>query len=201
MILVTTAGKVGAEATRLLAERGVPVRLLVRDPEKAKALADAGAKTAVGDLDVPASLDAAMAGVSAVILVSPAIPARELNVLASAARAGVGHIVKATSKASADSPIARRRGQAEIEAGLAASGIPHTLAPANAYLQNVLMLAPVTPQTSSVGSAAGQGRTGMVDARDVAEVAAQIACSPAPHAGQTYWLSGPEPISNYDVAA
>jgi hypothetical protein len=44
MILVTTAGKVGAEATRLLAEREVPVRVLVRDPEKAKALADAGAE-------------------------------------------------------------------------------------------------------------------------------------------------------------
>ena len=62
MILVTTAGKVGAEATRLLAEREIPVRVLVRDPEKAKALADAGAEVAVGDLDVPASLDAAMAG-------------------------------------------------------------------------------------------------------------------------------------------
>jgi uncharacterized protein YbjT (DUF2867 family) len=31
-------------------------------------------------------------------------------------------------------------------------------------------------------------------------VAAEIAASPAPHAGKTYWLTGPEPISNYDVA-
>jgi len=172
----------------------------VRDPEKAKALADAGAKTAVGDLDVPASLDAAMAGVSAVILVSPAIPAQELNVIASAARAGVGHIVKATSKASADSPIARRRGQAEIEAGLAASGLPHTLLRSNAYMQNVLALAPAIAATSGFGSAAGKGRAGMVDTRDVAAVAAGIATAPTLHAGQTYWLSGPEAISNYDVA-
>ena len=93
MILVTTAGKVGAEATRLLAERGTPVRVLVRDPDKAKPLADAGAEIAVGDLAVPATLDAAMAGVTAVILVSPAVPAQELNVVASAARAGVGHVV------------------------------------------------------------------------------------------------------------
>ena len=41
----------------------------------------------------------------------------------------------------------------------------------------------------------------MVDARDVAAVAAEIAASPAPHAGKTYWLTGPELISNYDVAA
>jgi uncharacterized protein YbjT (DUF2867 family) len=129
MILVTTAGKVGAEATRLLRQQDVP--------------------------------------------------AQELNVVASAARAGVAHIVKATSKASADSPIARRHGQAEIEARLAASGIPHTLLRSNAYMQNVLALAPAITATSSFGSAAGRGRTGMVDARDVAAVAAASAVSPA----------------------
>ena len=201
MILVTTAGKVGSETVRLLRERHVPVRVLVRDPTKAAALAEAGAEIAKGDLDVPAAIDDAMTGVSAVVLVSPAVPAQELNVVASAARAGTGHVVKATSKASADSPIARRRWQAEIEAGLAASGIPHTLLRSNAYMQNVLALAPAIAKTSSFGSAAGKGRSGLVDARDVAAVAAEIAASPAAHAGQTYWLTGPGLISNYDVAA
>ena len=201
MILVTTAGKVGSEAVRLLRERDVPVRVLVRDPAKAAALAEAGAEIAKGDLDVPAAIDDAMTGVSAVVLVSPAVPAQELNVVASVGRAGTGHVVKATSKASADSPIARRRWQAEIEAGLAASGIPHTLLRSNAYMQNVLALAPAIAKTSSFGSAAGKGRSGLVDARDVAAVAAEVAASPAAHAGQTYWLTGPGLISNYDVAA
>jgi uncharacterized protein YbjT (DUF2867 family) len=201
VILVTTAGKVGSEAVRLLRERDVPVRVLVRNPAKVTALAEAGAEVARGDLDVPASIDDAMAGVSTVVLVSPAVPAQELNVVASAARAGAGHVVKATSNASADSPIARRRWQAEIEAGLAASGIPHTLLRSNAYMQNVLALAPAIAKTSSFGSAAGKGRSGMVDARDVAAVAAEIAAAPAAHAGQTYWLTGPRLISNYDVAA
>jgi uncharacterized protein YbjT (DUF2867 family) len=201
VILVTTAGKVGSETVRLLRQRDMPVRVLVRDPAKARTLAEAGAEVAIGDLDVPASIDAAMTGIDTVVLVSPAVPAQELNVIGAAAREGAGHVIKATSKASADSPIARRRWQTEIEAGLAASGIPHTLLRSNAYMQNVLMLAPAIAQTSSFGSAAGQGRTGMIDARDVAAAAAQIASSPAEHAGQTYWLSGPEPISNYDVAA
>ena len=201
MILVTTAGKVGAEAVRSLTLREVPVRVLVRDPDKAKALADAGAEIAVGDLDVPASLDAAMADVTTVILVSPAVPAQELNVVASAARARVGHVVKATSKASADSPIARRRWQAEIEAGLAATGLAYTLLRSNAYMQNVLALAPAIARTSSFGSSAGQGLVGMIDARDVGAVAAETAASPARHAGTTYWLTGPELISNYTVAA
>ncbi len=47
LILVTTAGKIGAEASRLLAGRGAPVRVLVRHPEKVTALAQAG-------VDVPA---------------------------------------------------------------------------------------------------------------------------------------------------
>jgi uncharacterized protein YbjT (DUF2867 family) len=201
MILVTTAGKVGSEAVCLLRQQDVPVRVLVRDPARAKALADAGAEIAAGDLAEPASINEAMTGVTTVVLVSPGVPAQELNVVRSAARAGAGHIVKATSKASADSPIARRRWQAEIEAGLAASDLPHTLLRSNAYMQNVLALAPAIAKTSSFGSSAGRGRIGMVDARDVAAVAAAVAAAPTPHAGKTYWLTGPELISNYDVAA
>jgi uncharacterized protein YbjT (DUF2867 family) len=202
MILVTTAGKVGAETARLLREQDLPVRVLVRDPAKAaaKALAAAGAEIARGDLEIPASIDEAMAGVAAVVLVSPAVPGQELNVVASAARAGAGHVVKATSKAAADSPIARRRWQTQIEDGLAASGIPHTLLRSNAYMQNVLALAPAIAATSGFGSAAGKGRAGLVDARDVAAVAALIAASPDGHAGKTYWLTGPGLVSNYDVA-
>ena len=201
MILVTTAGKVGAETARLLAGQREPVRILVRDPVKAEPLAQAGAEVVVGDLGVPATVDAAMKGVSAVVLVSPAIPAEELNVIAGAVRAGVGHVVKITSKSSADSPIARRRDQAEIENGLIASGLGYTLLKNNAYMQNFLMSAPAIAGTSSFGSAAGDGRIGMIDTRDVAAVAAAIAASPAAHVGKTYWPTGPESLSYPDAAA
>jgi uncharacterized protein YbjT (DUF2867 family) len=200
MILITTAGEVGAATATLLAQRGEPVRVLVRDPGKATALAQAGVDVAVGDLDVPATIDAAMRGISAVVLVSPAIPAQELNVVGSAAGAGVGHVVKITSKASADSPIARRRDQTEIENGLIASGLGYTLLRNNAYMQNFLMLAPAIAKAGSFGSSAGDGRVGMVDTRDVAAVAAQIAASPAAHQGKTYWPTGPESLSYADAA-
>jgi len=68
-------------------------------------------------------------------------------------------------------------------------------------MQNVLALAPAIARMSGFGSAAGKGRAGMVDARDVGAVAAEIAASPAPHTGKTYRLTGPELISNYAVAA
>ena len=104
MILVTTAGKVGSETVRLLRQRDMPVRVLVRDPAKARTLAEADAEVAIGDLDVPASIDAAMTGVTTVVLVSPAVPVQELNVIGAAVREGAGHIIKATSKASATHP-------------------------------------------------------------------------------------------------
>jgi uncharacterized protein YbjT (DUF2867 family) len=202
MILVTGAtGKIGSEAVRLLRQQDQPVRAMVRDPDKAAPLAAAGATITRADFDDPASIDQAMAGVDTVILVSPAVPAQELNVIASASRPGVKHVIKVTSKASADSPIARRRGQAEIEAGLAASGLPHTLLRGNAFMQNTLALAPAIKKTGGFGSSAGSGRVGMVDARDVAAVAAEIATAPGEHAGRTYWLTGPALISFADVAA
>ncbi|WP_213005818.1 NAD(P)H-binding protein [Paractinoplanes toevensis] len=101
---MTTAGKVGAEAARSLAQHETPARVLVRDPRKAAAPAQAGVDVVIGDLDDRDTVDAAMRDVSAVILVSPAIPAQEITVIDSAVAAGVSHVVKVTSKVSSDSP-------------------------------------------------------------------------------------------------
>jgi uncharacterized protein YbjT (DUF2867 family) len=200
MILVTTAGKVGAETVRLLAGRGEPVRVLVRSPAAHAALARAGAEVTVGDLADSAAIERALRGVSLVVLVSPGFPAQELAVIDAAAASGAEHIVKVTSDASADSPIERRRAHSLVEAGLGASRLPHTLLRCNAYMQNMLMLAPGIAATGGFGSVAGDGRIGMIDSRDVAAVAAKIAASPAGHAGNTYWLSGPQHMSYADAA-
>jgi uncharacterized protein YbjT (DUF2867 family) len=201
MILVTGAtGKVGSEAVRVLRHKGVPVRAFVRSPGKAQRLAQAGAAVAVGDLGDPSTLDRAMAGVTGVILVSPGNPAQEIGVIDRAVRAGVGHLVKVTSDAPPDSPIARRRWHAEIEAALVASGLPHTLLRSNAYMQNFFALAPAIANRDSFGSSTGAGRIGLVDARDVAAVAAEVAAAPATHVGQTYWLTGPDLVSYADAA-
>ena len=123
----------------------------VRNSEKLTALAQAGAEVVEGDLNDSASIDIAMKGVSSVVLVSPAIPEQELRVVDSAVGAGVDHVVKITGKASADSPIARRRGQNEIEEGLIASGLGYTLLRNNTYMQNMLMAAPSIIKTNSFG--------------------------------------------------
>ncbi|MFJ9782821.1 NmrA family NAD(P)-binding protein [Amycolatopsis sp. NPDC101161] len=203
MILVTGAtGTVGSEAVRLLSARHQPARALGRDPSRVAHRADLADEIEIvtGDFDHPGTLDAALAGVDTVILVSPAVPAQEIAVIDSAVRNGVTHVVKITSKASADSPVDRRRGQARIEAHLAATGLPHTLLRSNAYLQNLLALAPAVRQTRGFTMSAGDGQVGMIDARDVAAVATRIAVAPAAHAGRTYRLTGPDLITYADVA-
>lgn len=67
-ILVTGAtGKVGSRLCKRLAERGDRVRALVRDATLATRLLEEGIELAVGDLLHPASLEAAVLGVDAVV--------------------------------------------------------------------------------------------------------------------------------------
>jgi uncharacterized protein YbjT (DUF2867 family) len=200
VILVTTAGKVGAHAAALLARGGHETRLVVRDPDAHRGLRDAGVELVRADLDDPKSVAAALEGVSSVILVTAASLPQEASVVRAATVAGVAQVTKVTTEASADSPIARRRDHHAVEQLLAESGLAHTLLRSNAFMQNLLALAPDIATTARFASPSGDGRIGMIDARDVAEVAARIAASPAGHAGRTYRLSGPAALSYDDVA-
>jgi uncharacterized protein YbjT (DUF2867 family) len=201
MILITTAGKVGSEAARLLATQGVPVRVIVRDADKAAALEIEGVEASNGDLEVPPTIDAAMRDISGVVLVTTAVVQQELNVIDSAARAGVEHVVKITTKASAHSPVALRRDHAQIERALISSGVGYTLLRNNTYMQNFLLMAPGIAKTNSFSSGTGYGGVGHVDVRDVAAVVAEVAASPSAHAGRTYWPTGPESLTGAEVAA
>jgi uncharacterized protein YbjT (DUF2867 family) len=105
------------------------------------------------------------------------------------ARAGAGHVVKITSKASADSPIARRRAQTEIEKGLIASGLGYTLLRNNAYTQNFLMLAPRSP-----GRAASAPPQAMINVGVPESVAEMNAQALSPFAlGDSDWITDDVP--------
>lgn len=143
-ILVTAAtGRQGRAATRALRESGWLVRALVRDPQSPAAaeLAATGAQIAVGDLDDPGAIAAALDDVHGVFLSQPGFMSPELTpglgpdselhrgraVLAAAVAAGVGHLVY-SSALGADrglSPLlAPKRA---LEAELAESGLPATI--------------------------------------------------------------------------
>ena len=93
MILVSGAtGNVGRELVRQLLDKNAQIRVLIRDERKAADF-DNQAEVAVGDLDRPDTLVAAMRGIDRLYFVTP-VTEQVTNLLKAAKQAGVRHVVK-----------------------------------------------------------------------------------------------------------
>lgn len=207
MILVIGAtGTIGSSVFEQLAERGFPARAFVRDPDKASQVLGPGAEVALGDLSEPKTIEAAMAGVEKVFLVSPHGPGqaeREGNAVEAAVRAGtVEHLVKVSggNYMGPDSDVAPGFSHWNVERKIEGSGIPYTFLRPNFFMQNTLRL--VAPQVASTGGFAlpfGEARISMVDARDVAAVGVATLTRTGQE-GKTQVLTGSEALGFDDVA-
>src|SRR5919202_2519379 len=197
MLLVTEAtGTTGSEVLRALKDREVPARALVRDETQAHNLRAHGFEPVTGDLGDPRTLKPALEGVERAYLVSPAGPMQselEQTFLETAKEAGVKHIVKLSMiGASPEAPLRFARTHGKVEQALRESGLAWTLLRPTGFMQNTLSWgARVLDGTfySPVPDAAFS----IVDARDVAEVAA-VALTEDGHEGNAYGLSGPEAV-------
>jgi uncharacterized protein YbjT (DUF2867 family) len=201
MILVTGAtGQVGREVVRLLAG-DVPVRALVRDRDAARL---DGAEVAVGSFEDRASLACAMTGVETLFLAgrdNPAQVDQHSRVLAAAAAAGVGRIVKLSAAAAApDSPVALMCWHAATEQELRATGAGWTFLRPHLYMQNLLRFAAEVAGSGTLTAPMGSGEFPLVDTRDVAAAAAAVLREPRQHAMRTYVLTGPRAVSYAEIA-
>lgn len=204
MILITGAtGRIGGATLKYLSRGGVALRALVRSPDKVASVAAPGVETVTGDLAEPRSLDAALEGVDAALLVSPLDPqqvALQGNFIEAAKRAGRVHVVKVSGLGTAlDSPVRSGRWHAQIEQHLEDSGLPFTHLRPPFFMQNILRFAPMIRTSGQFVGALQQGRVAMIDVRDVAAVAGTILTTPG-HAGKAYALTGPEALSYQEVA-
>ncbi|MGW2645320.1 SDR family oxidoreductase [Streptomyces sp. NPDC001393] len=202
MILVTGAtGTTGSEVVRQLTARGEKVRALTRDPQRARM--PAGVETVPGDYADPDSLAAAMTGVTAAYLVSPPGPgaAHDAALVASARAAGVRRLVK-LSAIGTDDPGTGPSGEwhGAGERALRESGAEWTVLRPSSFASNTLSWAEAVRQGEPVPNMTGDGASGVIDPRDIAEVAVR-ALLDAGHAGRTYTLTGPEAISVPDQVA
>jgi uncharacterized protein YbjT (DUF2867 family) len=185
-ILVTGAtGNVGRPLVEQLIAAGHRVRALTRDPARAEL--PAGAEPVAGDLTNAASVP--FAGVDAVHLItfngadfSPLTNGPELMGLAE--RAGVRRVTVLKGDV-AKSPL---------EEAVEASGLEWThLGPAE-FMSNALEWADSVRTEGVVREAFPESRSAMVHDGDIAAVAA-TALTTAGHAGQVYWLTGPEVLT------
>ncbi len=198
VILVTGAtGKIGREVVRQLSGAGVPARALVRDPDRAAFLRLPGIEVVVGDFRKPRTLDAALAGVDRVFLLSPPDPLQvemQGNVIEAAKRAGARLIVKISVGGGPDASTQIGRWHWSTEKQLQASAIPFTLLRPNLFMQTLLALAPSIAATGAFHLPMGDGRVSVVDTRDIAAVAVCALTQPG-HERKIYDVTGPEAIS------
>jgi uncharacterized protein YbjT (DUF2867 family) len=204
VILITSAPGNNAKAViRELTTAGVRVRALLRNPNSAGQIKGPLVEVAVGDFLNPASLDAALRNVEKAFLIPPLDPRSfemQANFIRAAQRAGTRHVVKlSVAGADVNSPVRVARWHAEGERELEASGIPFTHLRPNAFMQNILGLAPTIMSQGQFYQPAGDGKVSHVDVRDIAAVAAK-ALTTTGHEGKTYVITGPEALSYDEVA-
>ncbi len=204
-VLITGAtGQVGGALLDNLGNADIDSRALTRDESKAEWLEGRGVEVVVGDFLEPETLGSALEGVSTVFLATPIHPeqiTQATNVIEAARGSGNDpRIVRlSVHQASHQAPTRISRQHAEVEDTLAASGLPYTLLRPQSYMQNTLMAAPTVASEGRIYQPMKEGRLGMIDARDIGEVAAKVITEEG-HEGKTYTLTGPAAISFHDIA-
>src|ERR687886_606183 len=204
MILVTgSTGTIGSALIEELAALGAPTRALVRTPEKAGTVERGGVEATVGDLGSPETLDAALEAVEQAFLLTPADPRQpewEKNFVEAAERAGVRPVVKLSAfVADPDSPLRFGRTHGEGERHLEESALSWTFLRPNSFMQNTLSNAWSIASEGRLYSTVPDAKVALIDTRDVAAVAARVLTEEG-HEGKVYELTGPEAISNREVA-
>ena len=204
MILVTGAtGSNGREIVKHLALRNVQVRAMVRDRDRARAIAVPNVEVVEGDFDRPETLLDALAGVKRAFLItnsSDSAQAQQLAFIDAAKQRGVKHIVKLSQfEADANSPGRFLRYHAAVEAAIQASGIAYTFLRPNLFMQGLLNFRSTIATQSTFYAAASDAKVSAVDVRDIAEVAV-ASLTETGHEGKVYDLTGPQALTHAEMA-
>ncbi|MDU0310363.1 SDR family oxidoreductase [Rhizobium sp. 10PS4] len=207
-ILVTGAtGNVGRQIVEHLVKRGADVRALVRDPSKADF--PAGVSVVQGDfLDVD-SLRNAMSGVSTLFLLSAVVPdefTQALIALNVARSVGIERIVYlSVIHADVYVNVPHFAGKFGVERMIEQMGFKATILRPAYFIQNDLMVKDVITGYGAYPMPVGAKGLGMIDVRDIAEIAAlellrrEQAAEPLPL--DRINLVGPETLTGAGVAA
>lgn len=198
-VLVTGAtGTVGRALLAELARRpALTVRALSRNPN---ANFPGDVQLCVGDFDDEASLDQAMADVTRLFLLTAGtrIAEHDRAAVRRARRAGLDQIVKLSALGvgrGGTDPITtwHRAGENDVRR----SGLAWTVLRPTAFMTNALNWSYAIKAGGDVSAPFADGRTTLIDPRDVARVAA-ASLTQGGHDGQTYELTGPEALRPTD---
>jgi uncharacterized protein YbjT (DUF2867 family) len=196
-ILITGAnGTIGSALVQDLKARGVAFETMS---------SRIGESTRQGDFADVQSLTQAFAGIDTLFVLLPLVPhklALAGNVALAAKAAGVKHIVRSSGAgADASSSFALPRLQGQIDDVLRATGIATTILQPAGFMQNYATFQAQQVLAGEIAAPHGKAKKSMVDARDIAAVAAVILLNPTQHAGKSYLLTSKDSLSEAESAA
>ncbi len=206
MILIAGGtGRLGSRVVTRLAARGLDVRVLTRDPARARHLAGVAA-IVTGDVRDPASLESTLRGVTTVVSavhgfagpgrVSPASVDRDgnANLVDAAAAVGADVVLVSVLGASATSPMDLSRAKYAAEQHVRASGVRWTIVRAAAFVE---LWADIMSKPIVFGR--GENPINFVSVGDVAAVVERTVID-AGLRGQTIEVGGPEDLTFNELA-
>jgi uncharacterized protein YbjT (DUF2867 family) len=192
-ILITGAtGTIGTQLVKELNAKGATFYSMTSKPSNAL-------NTRVANFEDVGSLTTAFAGIRTLFVLLPFVANKlELarNVAAAAKAAGVQHIVRSSGAgADAGSSFALPRLQGQIDDVLSATGIACTFLRPAGFMQNYATFQNEQVKAGLINAAHGDAKKSMVDARDIAAVAATILLNPSTHAGKAYTLTSNDSLT------
>ena len=207
MIALTgVTGTLGGRVAARLSAAGAPLRLVVRDADRAPDVPGAEIVANPGGYADAAGFQAALAGVDTVYLVSAAEAddrvQQHLTAVGAAAAAGVRRIVYTSFVgARPDAVFTLVRHHYATEQAIAATGVRHTFLRHNMYADFVPFFAVREGDRAVIAAPAGDGGVGFVSRDDLADVAAAVLLRTDDDLdGQALDVTGPEALTLGEAA-
>jgi uncharacterized protein YbjT (DUF2867 family) len=204
-ILVTgSTGNVGSQVVKQLSSFKGKVRAAVQSKNRAQEIKNTGAELVEMNLNNTETVNAGFKGIQKLFLLTPFVPNMveiSENLVELAKKANVNHIVKQSAFGSdMKQGITMNRLHREVEKIIESSGINYTFLRPMSFMQNYLGLADSIKTLGTFSFPLGDSKTSFVDARDIAAVAVRALTKSNEHKNKAYNVTGPEAISNYEIA-
>ena len=199
--VIGATGRTGSAVVQRLLDAGQAVRVLVRDPGKARRLFGEapGLEVVAARLDDPAAVAAGLNGADTAFVAMGSVgleaSLQRVAIQAAASIPDLRQLVRlSVLNAGPDSLGINQRGHWSIDFAAQVAGIPYaTIRPA-IFSASMLAAAPEIKATRTWTGLADTGRVALSDYRDVADVAVRVLADPATW-GQHHDLTGPRLVS------